>query len=476
MITFCLFSYICKSPLKSITLFAVNKNQCFKGNSLFLLIVLGLIFLNSNAHGQERYLFGHIIDRKSDSPVVGASIVELSSGLGTISDSIGFFQLKISKFPLLVEISHLSYRSDSLYFKNENAWMEMVGNKELKISLVPSTIMIESVSVIAGVERLFDREPFGIMDFEIKGDKIYSLALKNNNPIKTHLALSNLSGGILTTLRVSKLEEVYMDMEESLFAICKDSVFPIDSQNDRLFLKSGMPRKTFEDEIRPICYSDDSNILFSQSTENKFKINFYNYSFVQNQTQLFYSAGDSIDERRYERANRIVRDNYAKIVKIRAVEPGMTTGMWGKTALLLAYNNSAFSQEFRKLIDLKQPKIELIPFKDSVFIFNFDSLTLHNYFPAEYQTIVYGIHHLVSPTFDYKILKDRATNRCYLVYLENQITSIRELNTNTLKLNRQIQFRGFRNIHNLQIYNNKAYFLYLPIIGERIQKVYSRKI
>lgn len=74
-----------------------------------LLLLTGFPFL---AHAQSRFrLSGHIRDGRTDAPIVRANVLILDTGLGTTTDSSGFFSLPLPKGLQTIQITHQSYET-----------------------------------------------------------------------------------------------------------------------------------------------------------------------------------------------------------------------------------------------------------------------------------------------------------------------------------------------------------------------------
>ncbi len=112
--------------------------------------------------GQSR-LSGRVMHEVDHRPISNAVITVLNAGSGAVSDSLGRFSLSISRFPAVLEVSHLGY---------EKAYHEIseVPQELLEIRLQENSRELEAVVVSTGYQQI-PRErvtgAFGIVDNEL---------------------------------------------------------------------------------------------------------------------------------------------------------------------------------------------------------------------------------------------------------------------------------------------------------------------
>jgi ferric enterobactin receptor len=78
--------------------------------SLPALLLLFLAPLLANAQSRFR-LTGYILNGQTNAPVAGANVLILDTGIGTATDSAGFFSLPLPKGSQTVQVSHQSYET-----------------------------------------------------------------------------------------------------------------------------------------------------------------------------------------------------------------------------------------------------------------------------------------------------------------------------------------------------------------------------
>ncbi len=105
-------------------------------------------------------LNGFIEDKETGERLIGATIVEINSGAGTVSNNYGFYSLTITEGELLLNVSFVGYRSENLNFilKNDTSLFfrldpgveieeVFVISENLRKDLKSSEISVEKISM-----------------------------------------------------------------------------------------------------------------------------------------------------------------------------------------------------------------------------------------------------------------------------------------------------------------------------------------
>jgi len=103
-----------------------------------ILVVLLLLTLTMTA--QMTVVSGTVVNSKSGEAIVGASVT--ANGLSVVTNAEGFFVLKSDNAVQAITVSHIGFRSKSITVNGQSA-------EGLKISLVPTTIQLREVLVVA---------------------------------------------------------------------------------------------------------------------------------------------------------------------------------------------------------------------------------------------------------------------------------------------------------------------------------------
>lgn len=240
---------------------------------LFLLGLL-IFFLQSTSFTQVGRLSGSVLDKSTQRPLPGASIVLASTPLGTIADSAGLFS--IGNIPVKsynIEISRVGYKSYVLYNMSINTGNEMTLNIELEplasqlgevtVTSNRRTVRAATLETPLSVQRLTTEEiksnPGGNFDISkviqalpgvgggvggggFRNDIIIRGGAPNENvfyldgieiPVINHFQTQGSSGGPLGLLNVSFIEDVKLSTSafDARYDNAMSSVFQFKQKN-----------------------------------------------------------------------------------------------------------------------------------------------------------------------------------------------------------------------------------------------------
>jgi hypothetical protein len=143
--------------------------------SLFLGV---FVFLCSSlvAQNQPIIIQGTVVDEQ-DNPLIGVSILDQTTGKGTISDEKGRFSLQVASAQSSIRFSYVGFISQTVVPGNQ---------RELKVVLSPSSLNLDEV-VVVGFGTVKKRDLTGAVS-SIKPTEITLLP--------THNALESLEGRV----------------------------------------------------------------------------------------------------------------------------------------------------------------------------------------------------------------------------------------------------------------------------------------
>jgi len=85
--------------------------------SLSIPMYIGAGLLISICASAQTRLTGRVFDQTSQEAIIGATVLEKSTGNGTITDPEGQFSLQIHAFPVTLTVSYLGYRSQEVIIR-----------------------------------------------------------------------------------------------------------------------------------------------------------------------------------------------------------------------------------------------------------------------------------------------------------------------------------------------------------------------
>ncbi|WP_262913219.1 TonB-dependent receptor [Portibacter marinus] len=139
-------------------------NLSISNRKFFSICVATLIFC-LGAHAQSgTTITGSIVDQETGVPLIGATIIEPSSGRGTVTDLNGEFALNVSSLPTRLEISYTGFVLQNL---------DVTSADNLEVSLAQSFSRLDEV-VVVGTRG----KPRTILDSAVPIDNINSADLQ----------------------------------------------------------------------------------------------------------------------------------------------------------------------------------------------------------------------------------------------------------------------------------------------------------
>lgn len=154
----------------------------FKKSLALCLFALGLFAASLNA---QITLRGTVKDAATGEDLIGAAILNLTGGGGTVSDYNGEFTLKVASLPVSIRISYTGYNSTDLQITSADA--------KINIRLETNSILIEE-TVIRG-QRIDEKQKAAPLTVET----LDAIAIKETAAVSFYNSLGNLKGVDLTT-------------------------------------------------------------------------------------------------------------------------------------------------------------------------------------------------------------------------------------------------------------------------------------
>lgn len=151
-----------------------------------LTVAIYLLIAISSSIAQTR-ISGTITDEKSGEPLIGAGIIVLESGQGTVTDYDGNFELKIKEpLPVVLKITYVGY------ITKEITLTEDIAAQPLDIALGSDAVTIDIVEVTG--QRISDKQKEGPLTVE----SMDALAIRETPAENFYDGLGNLKGVDIT--------------------------------------------------------------------------------------------------------------------------------------------------------------------------------------------------------------------------------------------------------------------------------------
>lgn len=155
-----------------------------------MLLPLCLLFLNAQiGFAQSRYtVSGTVTDRASGEHLIGATVRDLKSGKGTVTNTFGYYSLTLPSDSAIIAITYIGYKPEAFSVLLEKNVVQNVGMDE-------NSVLKEVEIVAQRYERVEERVQMGRIDIPIQQIKNVPAFLGEKDVLKALQLLPGVSGG-----------------------------------------------------------------------------------------------------------------------------------------------------------------------------------------------------------------------------------------------------------------------------------------
>ncbi len=422
-------------------------------------------YISCFIHAQTGHLTitGRIVNIKGN-PIVNANIVDNTGNFGCISDSSGFFYLKVYTKIKTLFISHIGYETTTINI-NDNIYKK--DSCSFLIKLKPKITKLNEVEINGNnTEIAYKNKNIWVIDYELTKQGIFILTSKNiyNNK---NLILLNYSGDTIAFKVINKkINKIYKDIFSNILLLSPDSVY------------------------QAFLYEKDIRLIYPKSIE---KINNEFLSIIGSTQQFFIQRKYSdfnqtinyfyIDKKTRTKhfLIRISNDKKAQANKNYVFDKLKSKTNLSKT--ISDFNNTDELEQVRKNIDddlffkliLSKPIYDPLKIIDNeilVFDFEDDKLLFYNKELKLKRKLFIDFHK--SKYWDNKVLIDPPLKNCYTKFIHSGIVTLKEIDLSTGKVIKEIKLEHpFP--QKIRINNNIVYYMYYDISKEMNNKRYLFK-
>lgn len=148
---------------------------------LVSITVFNLLSYSLSAQNQHLILSGLILDASTREGIPLVHVMDMKKGPGTNTDSTGRFRLDVTGFPILITFSHVAYFPDTLVIQNSREFGKNFSSDENLFFLRTNVFMIDEVMIPANTRKLFENEPFAIIEYQLAGNHVIAIGYRNYN-------------------------------------------------------------------------------------------------------------------------------------------------------------------------------------------------------------------------------------------------------------------------------------------------------
>ena len=427
------------------------------------ILLLSFLFLAFGSYTQ--IVVGSVID-KEDDPLIGATILNLNSKEGIVSD------------------------------KNGNFIIEAYSGDYLQISFIGMKTQVKQISVtkLDTIYMIFilEEKVTTIGEFTISGKRIKKVAGDLNEYILDYmpmpdgkiLVLKKLKRDYLISLEeidtvyykrkinIEKPKEFVRDCYGTVHLLCKKSVHQL-WITDTIIPLYEFTYKQFDEFLKPLLFCDNNQVVSENfSNHNKLYQIHHKQKSTKNSTlihSVFDKEAAKVGQSWY---NEILSEYYRNTPEeMNLIE----NGVWDGNVISLQTDNPKSNQLITWYLKIKARELNIQSFATdrTVYLFDLysDSISTLS-IDGELKTKVSSDIEKISLAT--KIIHDTYTNKFYYFTENKSITTLNSINPETGKSNQIIKLNEVRFIKKLKVYEGWVYFLKKKSNG--YQKLYRVKL
>jgi len=216
--------------------------------------------------GQEHFVIsGKVVDILTKLPAENVNLRIINTGIGTSTDSSGFFYLITDQTNFELRISHISYQTNILEINLDEL------PKTLLIQLTPKSFELNEAIITA--KRQYE---YSITDFDFIDTTILLLVTKHKTNSSELCLINELFDtiSILTNLPANGQASIYKDCMENCHILFKDSAYQVFINDKQIHLIYPVCIQRFTELVENCQFDTPEFLFFKRPGLNKF---FYSY-------------------------------------------------------------------------------------------------------------------------------------------------------------------------------------------------------
>jgi len=396
---------------------------------------------------QNLEIRGRIIDKNTEYPVAEAHVTT-GSGVVSITDASGYFNLTVTGIPATLRITHVSY-----------------GAMIHELTTMPKDLLVIRISqAVTGLKEvqisgnrlrvLTQKEPFSIQEFAIDQDVIWFLGFINNQANQKRLFMANLYGDTLASIPVKGAERLFQDVFRNVHIVFRDSVCQLyHSEENRPELIYPEERSNFFSLMGDINLSLGQKLIYSkEATGSHLRAVYY----IQQNDPVRYLLTLMVDSLEAGRQNTVRKIDLA-MARFNVPE---LANMWTE---ILRYSKRG--TRFESVI-FKAIPFGLFKSNNELFIVNYLKDSLLNYsdegkFLRALPISFHKANNAGGILYkDLTYLTDPLTQKVYV--LEKKISSwtLNPLDPSTGQTEAEIRLPDLPGMDGISVHDHAVYFIY----------------
>jgi len=416
-------------------------------------ILAGLIITGLSIQSQAQILGGKIIDRDTREGI-GMVTVVINPTTGTLTDSSGYFSIEVSKYPIDLTVSHLSYGTQS-FTLNFHPSEEVVFLLEQVRTNIPE-ILVSGKKL----QILTQGADYSISSFEFDQKFMWQIGMVNNRAKKTRLYQTNLIGDTINSIPIELPASLLKDFFGNVHLETKDSVFQLFGDKNEIQLLYGDKREELYKVLGSYQATLGEGLVYFNSYSNLREIHVYyiDNSLINHEPILILE--DVLDDHSW------LPDGLKQMGRI----------LGPRTVQQIVNQQRDYFKVFCHDTIFK--------LRDSLYVLDLNNDKLHTIGPDKklIRSVPLTFYRHPNPTisnlffnFD-EIITDPLDHRVYIQYRTNNKWRFVPLDPITGETGQEIPIPRYNAMANIRIHGGAIYFTYPEKLFPYFQRIYRQVI
>lgn len=255
----------------------------------FIFLLCLVAGISSVGIGQGILVRGQVTDKQTGQPVVAANIL-LPDGTGTYSGAEGNFEIRVPAFPVVLNVSHISYGKTVVKLDRDPGGLLIVELEELVSEIGEVQVSARKLRILT------EKDDFTLQDFAFDSDYLWLIGYLNNQANQGRLWLANWFGDTISSVKVQNPERLFNDVFGSVHLVMKDSVHQLLAETGRILFSYSFERNDFFQTMAPIRAGFAGNLVYQTFLPEKQGLHTYFYSGIDQKPYFLSLTRDTCEE------------------------------------------------------------------------------------------------------------------------------------------------------------------------------------
>ena len=427
---------------------------------LFTVLIGCFLICSVFSQNQPLILSGLILDATTRTGIPFVNVTDLKKKATTVTDSTGRFKLVVTEFPTRIVFQQVAYFPDTIVIASNRDFKKNYSREDNFFFLRTNVFMINEVTVRANARKLFEEEPFAILEYQLVKDHIVAMGYRNYNELKKEVMVADMNGKVLWSHPVPKVDELFRDCLGALYIVERDSAHLVYVHADSLLFHSSCGIRYFTEFIRPVHVVTDSLTVFSKTSSGKQYQTCFLIRGKNTEAEQIYQAGNVGKEAGLKAVNQQIKSAFQGVV---------TTNDVG---VLEAMYRMAFAGIRDKQMNYRTVHTDIFQDGDSLLLFDFTAGSIIKFSPRVDKYWKYPIQVAFNKDWVHRLHRDAVTNRYYLEFANGTYSYLIEIDPGTGTEVRKIPIPTYNHVDHIQVNDNRIWFLHQPDFGDRGKKLF----